>query len=390
MIEPTTPPISSLLARRDVTRADQQVDPHDHIDPVGVIHPRAGRRFKVSAALASATGLTLWLLITLLTGKLLTQPATSGIASLFARWNVPGVVTAMAPQIGGPMQQSATAARGALTCDSSGESAVGADLIVPQNQTVCGDVLVVGGRQQTLGEVRGSIQVIGGDAVIAGVVTGNVTVIGGNIQVESSGHISGAAHALGGTVSVSPYASVGSVGADIQMPRDMGRPPGFNFSIDVGSFWLSLMFWISASLGLTALAPEAIGHVRFTVSHHFARSALAGFIIALVAGLLSVALIFTCLGIPVAVAIGVAGWLAWVVGTVGVGAWLGEVVFGSPHRSRPPSLLTSAVLGVVILSLLKATPIVGPVIGMLVGMVALGAATLTLLSARRATYARLR
>lgn len=166
MIKPTTPPPSTLLSRCDVARADQQSDPCDHLTPAGVNRPAASRRFKVSAALVSAAGLTLWLVITLLTGKLLTQPTTSGIASLIERWNSQGFVTSMAPQVGGPAPQGATAARGVLTCDSSGESAVGADLIVPQNQTVCGDVLVVGGvnkrlvrcaaRSRSLGATRSS------------------------------------------------------------------------------------------------------------------------------------------------------------------------------------------------------------------------------------------
>ena len=267
---------------------------------------------------------------------------------------------------------------------------MGSDLIVSPLKVICGDVLVVGANAMTQGEVRGSIQVIGGNAVISGSVTGDITVIGGNISVQPGGRVYGAAHAIGGSVITAPNAIVNNTGGDIQIPRDLTQAPGLNASIDVGSFWLSLLFWISAALGLSALAPEMIGHVRYTISRHFALSGVVGALLALATGLVSVALVFTCLGIPLALAIAVAAWFAWVVGTVGLGAWLGGALFSGPRGSHPPSLIVSAMLGVLILCVFKALPVAGPIVGLLSGIVALGSAALTLLSARRVSHLRSR
>jgi hypothetical protein len=117
-------------------------------------------------------------------------------------------------------------------------------------------------------------------------------------------------------------------------------------------------------------------------------SGALGAIGATVAAIVAIALVFTCLGIPLAALIAVAAWAAWVVGTVGVGAWLGAVLFGGPMKSRQPSLMVSALLGATILCVLKALPVAGAIIGFLVGAVALGAALLALLSARRAPVMR--
>jgi hypothetical protein len=141
---------------------------------------------------------------------------------------------------------------------------------------------------------------------------------------------------------------------------------------------------------LTAFVPEAVGHVRYTIARRFLLSGVTGAVIGFVGVLLGAALFLTCLGIPVTLAIALAMWLAWVVGTVAFGSWLGASLLRGMRHNHEPSLMASTLLGVLLLSLLKALPIAGPVVSVIVGCVALGAASLTLLSARRVSYARLR
>jgi hypothetical protein len=339
--------------------------------------------------LASVGGLIVWLSLILLTRGTLSQAGATPLLSPFTQWGALQNPSLSASNPSGFMA-GVTKAGVPAPCDRSGVSSMGSDLIVPESEVVCGDVLVIGANAVTYGEVRGSVQVIGGSATISGDVTGDVSVIGGDIMVQPGGHVYGNVRSVGGSVVVSPSAIANNTSGDMQMPQDLTRPPGLNFTIDIGSFWLSLLFWVSAALGLTALAPEAIGQVHFMISHHLGLSAIVGALLAVAGTLISIVLVFTCLGIPLALAIAAAGWLAWVIGTVSLGAWLGGAIFGRPFRPRAPSLLASAVLGVFILSVLKALPIVGPVIGMLAGVVALGAATLTLLSARRAVYTHAR
>lgn len=129
-----------------------------------------------------------------------------------------------------------------------------------------------------------------------------------------------------------------------------------------------------------------IGRVRHTISRHAALSGATGAILALVAVLLAIIMVVTCIGIPIALLIAIAVWSAWVVGTVGLGAWIGSVIFGGPRST--PSLVISSVLGVLVLSVLKELPIAGPLIGLLAGAIALGGAALTMFSARRYAYYR--
>jgi hypothetical protein len=345
---------------------------------------------KLLNALISACGLLAWLSLTVLSTGSLALPGFSAITQASTQWrpqetlgtgigssHASSYMSGELPYITKPLQ-----------CDSAGTSSIGATLLIPPNEVVCGDALVVGANATIQGEIRGSLRVIGGNASISGSVTQDVTVIGGDISVQPGGGIYGSAHAIGGSVNTAPSAIVNNIGNDIQEPRDLTRTPGFNMTIDIGSFWLSLLFWISAALGLSALAPEMIGHVRFTISHHLALSGIVGALLALASVIASIALVFTCLGIPLALAIIVAGWFAWVVGTVGLGAWLGEALLGRSGSSHSSSLIVSAILGVVILSLLKILPVAGPIIGLVTGAIALGAATLSLLSARRASFAR--
>ena len=105
---------------------------------------------------------------------------------------------------------------------------------------------------------------------------------------------------------------------------------------------------------------------------------------------LGAALFVTCIGIPVTLLIALTLWVAWVVGTVAFASWLGASLLRGLRHNAEPSLLVSSLLGVLILCLLKSAPVVGVVVSVLVGCVGLGAAGLTLLSARRVSYAHLR
>ncbi len=280
-----------------------------------------------------------------------------------------------------------------VACSAQSASAVGSNLIVPANEWVCGDALAVGGNVDVQGHVQGSTQSVGGNVTISGEVDGDVTAIGGNITVASGGITHGSLRAVGGQVilaqgAVQTAATTNNQGTWWQMHQN--RPMLHPVPSDSGSFWLGLLFWISASVGLTAFAPEAVGHVRFTIARRMLVSGVSGAVIALVGVVVGAILFLTCLGIPVTLLIALALWIAWVVGTVACGSWLGATFLRGLRHGRDSSLLVSTLLGVLILTLLKALPVAGVIISFIVGCVAVGAAALTLLSARRVSYAHLR
>ncbi len=283
-----------------------------------------------------------------------------------------------------------------LACSAQSASSMGSNLVVPANQWVCGDALAVGGNVDVQGHVQGSTQAVGGNVTISGEVDGDVTAIGGNITVASGGVTHGSLRAVGGQVilaqgAVQTAAATNTQGSWWQMHQN--RPvfhPVQPVPSESGSFWLGLLFWISAAVGLTAFVPEAVGHVRFTIARRMLVSGVSGAVIALAGVVVGAILFLTCLGIPVTLLIAAALWVAWVVGTVACGSWLGATFLRGLRHGRDSSLMASTLVGVLILTLLKALPVAGTIISFIVGCVAIGAAALTLLSARRVSYAHLR
>lgn len=278
-------------------------------------------------------------------------------------------------------------------CTDSNASVFGSNLVVPSSAWVCGDATAVGGNLTIAGHVQGSAQAIGGNVTVSGEVDGNVTAVGGDITIEPGALTRGKLDAIGGRVSIAPGATAQSPAPTMQQMWYHGRsapPPFHGFDTDASSFWLGLLFWVCAAVGLTAFIPEAVGHVRYVIARRFVVSGIAGAVIALVGVVLGVALILTCLGIPISLVIGLALWLAWVLGTVAFGSWLGATLLRGLRLDGERSLLASTVVGVMLLSVLKSLPIAGPLVSLIVGCVGLGASALTLLSARRVSYARLR
>lgn len=356
----------------------------------GTARLRARSRRSLSALIA-VSGLLLWAALTA-PRMVAFMPQAAGAPSAIASWINSALVAG-----GGGTTTSGLAlggARAPLACSSSSASAFGSNLVVPQDAWVCGDALVMGGNLDVRGRVQGSAQVIGGNVTISGEVDGDVTAVGGNITVESSAVTHGKLDAIGGHVILRPGVNA-QVATTDTLQQDWGPSQGGPWAWrDIppaaSSFWLGLLFWVSASIGLCAFVPEAVGHVRYTVARRFLLSGVSGAVVALVGVVLGAALFVTCIGIPVTLLIALALWVAWVVGTVAFASWLGASLLRGLRHNAEPSLLVSSLLGVLILCLLKSAPVVGVVVSLLVGCVGLGAAGLTLLSARRVSYARLR
>lgn len=354
-------------------------------------HPTPHRRRRALSALLAVLGMFIW--------AVAAAPQIVSLAPQGAR--LPLITTHWISGLGSfihtgqPVEAMTSSANGpgiAAACSTPNASAIGSNLRVPENAWVCGDALAVGGNVIVQGRVQGNAQAIGGGVIVSGEVGGDVIAIGGDITVQPGGHVHGKLQAVGGHIIIEPGAfaeQVAPVNANPLSNNHSATNTFHLFAPEASSFLLGLLFWVSAALGLTAFIPEAVGHVRYTIAHRFLLSGFSGAILGAIGLLLAAALFLTCLGIPVTVAIGVAMWLAWVTGTVAFGSWLGASLLRG-LGIREPSLLLASLLGVILLSLLKALPVAGIVVSVTVGCVALGASIITLLSARRVSYAHLR
>lgn len=365
----------------------------DDVSAVAPCPPGAPHR-RIISALVALVGLLIW--ASSISPQVMTfAPQLASISVASSHWisSATTLLRSGQPPSGQPSGAALGSVHAPKVCSSQDASAFGSNLVIPATTWVCGDALAVGGNLTVEGRVQGTAQAIGGNVTISGEVDGNVTALGGDITVQSGALTRGRLDAVGGHVIIAPGATTQTPAPSMTNNWYGGHTPPTSFhqlAPEASSFWLGLLFWVSAAIGLTVFVPEAVGHVRYTIARRFLLSGFSGAVIGFVGALLGAALFLTCLGIPVTLAIALAMWLAWVIGTVAFGSWLGASLLRGLRHDHEPSLMASTLLGVILLSLLKALPIAGVVVSVIVGCVALGAATLTLLSARRVSYARLR
>ncbi|MEO7001135.1 MAG: polymer-forming cytoskeletal protein [Ktedonobacterales bacterium] len=315
-------------------------------------------------------------------------PAISHVAPAggWLTWASP----ALAPTLPGTVAVSgATGGFASLrACTASGNHSVNSDLVIGADEWVCGDVATYNGSLIILGRVSGDAQALNGSITISGEVDGSVTALHGDVRLLAGARVSGDVSAIGGAVYRDPQASVGG-----QIQQGLVGPHMFSFNgsfsiSNLGSLALSLLFWVCASAVVAGFFPERLGYVRYIAQRHFWRSFFSGALVFVVGLLVGVVLFITCIGIPILLALGVALWLAWVVGTLAIATWVGEWLVRLAPTKRRPSLLFSAIFGSIVLTMAKELPCVGPTLGILIGGAAIGAAILALLSARTPPYSR--
>lgn len=298
----------------------------------------------------------------------------------------------------------------------------GGAVVVGEDETVNGDLQVVGGSVTVLGTVNGDVQAAGGDILVAGTVTGNVqagagsititgtvggnvdggagsvtigdtATIGGNVQVGAAsvviaGTVAGDVRAGGDTITLAPTADIrGDLVYDGRLVQEPGAAVAGTVRHDptmggwsVGPFspivpdYAGTVYGVLVSLLLGAIlltvvpdfSDDISGRVRGDVGH----SAIAG-VLAIVVGVVAIVLVaITIVGIPIAILIAVVlGLTAW------AGSVLGQYAVGDyvlRRTGREDRWLALAV-GVVGLALVGLVPILGGIVTGVVGLLGFGA-----------------
>lgn len=304
---------------------------------------------------------------------------TSTLASL-ASGGIPVLAGSPAP---GLAQMTAPAGRIALppTCTAGSRTALHHNAEVAADEWICGSLTVVGGDATVEGAVGGSVTVAGGNAVIAGQVAGSVTALGGNVELQPGAVVGGSVTVVGGSLR---RASDTQVGGGVQAGVNLqSLTPAGLVGLDTPySFpWAALIFWGLAGAALAVFFPRQLGRVRRAVRYRFAQSLVLGAVVWVVGALAAVVLVFTCLGIPLALALGAGLWVASVVGTVAIGLWLGEWLLGAARRESA-SPVAATILGVCLIALAKSVPCVGALVTALVAAAGVGAALLAFRESR--------
>ncbi len=181
-------------------------------------------------------------------------------------------------------------------------------LEVPPNQTLTGNVLVMGG-QVTVHPgawVRGSVYVFRGQVELAGTIEGDVVVMGGQVVLRPSARVLGALRHLEGDLERSPQAQVAR---EVRPPGLEGATWGTEASRLLDRLWRLLWSLIRGlALGLVAMVlalrwPQALEAMERPLHRHPWRALTVGLVTTLLLVVLGLLLAFTVLGLPLALVV---------------------------------------------------------------------------------------
>lgn len=253
---------------------------------------------------------------------------------------------------------------------------------------VAGDLVILGGEVSLEPEasLEGSVHLFSGELSISGVVRGDVAFLNGTLVLEPGAEIHGDLNYGGGVLSGLETGVVSgrvNTGTGIQIPAAPQQPQRSGWQV---------VRWVVGAFLIAGLAvpvgryfPQPLGRVREALVQHALVSAAMGILVGVVGLSLVVLLAYTILLIPVALLgvgfMGLAIVYGWIAGGTALGAW---AVGLSRLQMRPGTerfLGTFALM--LVLNALSAIPGIGGMLGILMGVVGLGAVFLTRFGLRR-------
>ncbi|MBN2387058.1 MAG: polymer-forming cytoskeletal protein [Anaerolineales bacterium] len=305
------------------------------------------------------------------------------------------------------------AAKGALDVVFDDQVIFGMTFVLDSGETLEGDLVVFGG-SATIEEgatVEGTIIVAGGTLVIDGEVEGDVAVAGGSVTLGETAHIYGSLSTVGTSVVRAEGARVdGAINSDtgwmvdgqeVAIPDvpevpdlpyvNVPRPSIPNLSVNfnpMADVWNAIVWAAVAMLVMLFLAPHA-QRVGLAVVRQPLMSggvgllgALAGVVVFVALGLLSILVVTLIVTIPLMIVVGVALAMAAAFGWIALGLELGQRLARAARQEWHPSF--SAGLGTFLLmiasAVLTAVPVLNCIGGLavfLVGLAAFGAVIIT-------------
>jgi hypothetical protein len=269
---------------------------------------------------------------------------------------------------------------------------VGGSYEVTSGQTVVGDLTAVGANVviEPGGTLDGHLVTIGGSTVVDGLVTGDVHAYGGALTLGAASHV-------GGNVGASYAAFEPVPGSVVEGTTEAGNEPPVQFSLPenirapadmatrvvatrnpADGVLRAIGLGLVAAL-LMALIPLRVGRVRDTMLRSPVRAGFDGLVTLVVVLLLLLLVALTIIGIPLAIVGGMALYATVLFGWIALGDAIGSYLAKSFKQTWSPAL--RAGIGAFSLSIalliLDAIPVLGAVLGFLLGLVALGAVRMT-------------
>lgn len=300
-------------------------------------------------------------------------------------------------RLAGPVGQNVYAAGGRLVIDgpiARNLRAAGGQVELGPKASIGGNVTVAGGRVSLRGAVKGAVSASGGHVSIDGPVEGDVISNAGSLRLGPNARIGGSLrYRSGGELERDPAAQVAGAVERLVLPgakatsavdRAMREPaPQRRGWHGPGWFWTGGL--MALAVLLAAALPGLARRVAEDWSTRFGWSLLWGFIALVCIPAGALVLVFSIVGIPIALlalllygALLIVGYAASgiAIGLWGLGRWRGEAQASTGWR------LLCVALAVLLLALAGSVPYVGGFVAFVAVVAGIGA-VVQLLRARR-------
>lgn len=258
--------------------------------------------------------------------------------------------------------------------------------VIAKNQTINDDLFITGGEIEVLGTVNGDVYAVGGDILINGVVKGDVLVAGGEVTIK--GVVENSVRAAGGQITIS-QAKIGRnlsvAGGDIMVSDDtkvvgksyVFKPESRDANAGNESFAGSFSIWsfLAASVvGIVLLRylKPVVKRVVHEMRTQTNNSIFAGFVALFLVPVALFAIMFTLIGIPLALILGVLFVIELYMAKIFVAIAVGDYVNERFTLKSERTYLNFAV-GLLIIELAMLIPILNFFVGVGVLLLGLGA-----------------
>jgi len=252
-------------------------------------------------------------------------------------------------------------------------NAFGADIIFGSNSRVGWDVYLAGANVETRGTIDGNLSGWANKTLITGKIGKDV-----NLKLSSGGQglvIEPGAIVNGDVIYASQTAAQISDQASIAGKTQQQTPPAKNINWWLLWLWEKLFAIFSAlvvGLVLIFIGKNITPKILNKIEKEPVKMILPGLIIMFVLPPAAVALMFTIIGIPLALIIS-AWWLvATYVAKIFTAILVGKLLINKINKSEKTNLLVSLILGVVVCWLLFAIPFIGWILGLVAIWLGLG------------------
>ncbi|PYT15050.1 MAG: hypothetical protein DMF51_07395 [Acidobacteria bacterium] len=252
---------------------------------------------------------------------------------------------------------------------------------VPKGVVHHDDIVAIFGKVQVEGEVTGDVVVIFGSADISGKVGGDVVGIMSAMHITDEADINGDMVSVGGPLSKASGARIGGETVNLNV---LDFVPFFRHGFSWWAvLWICLLIKLAKLAGLflvvlliTAIVPRRLSLIADAFPKRWGMAILAGLLGYCATVVLCVVLACTLIGIPLAIALGLATKLIKWIGLASILFLLGQQI-GRNVLKRDLSHFASVLGGFAVYAVIYLIPILGAFFAGAMSVLALGISILT-------------